>query len=81
MNDYRQCKIVNNGRSQVTWVPEKFAVVGKVLKLKDDYGDWENGWVVLEVNASQPGDYVLKTKNVWKKQRKASDLPQGTFKK
>lgn len=31
---------------RVAWVPEKFAVEGKTLKLKID-GNWDNGWVVI----------------------------------
>lgn len=45
---YRQCRMVKEGcLFQVSWLPEKFAVVGKVLKLRnDDTGEWDNGWVV-----------------------------------
>lgn len=48
---YKQCKLVKTekaeGRShvRVSWIPEKFAVVGKVLKLKEN-DVWIDGFVV-----------------------------------
>jgi len=35
---------------KVTHLPGKFAKVGKVLKLKDDQGDWDAGWKVVSVD-------------------------------
>jgi len=47
---YRQCRLerrVGTRRiEQVTHLPEEFAVVGRVLKLKDE-GKWTDGWRVL----------------------------------
>lgn len=45
---YRQCRLVKEGRLfQVSWLPEKFAVVGKILKLRnEDNNEWDNGWLV-----------------------------------
>ncbi len=31
---------------RVSWIPEKFAEVGKVLKIKNDDDEWVDGWVV-----------------------------------
>jgi hypothetical protein len=48
---YRQC-ILRRGHTVTTsWIPERFAEAGKVLKLKDDDGEWQNGWVVQSVHA------------------------------
>ena len=33
----------------MAWIPDKFAVVGKILKLKNDDKEWEDGWVVMSV--------------------------------
>lgn len=48
--NYKQCKLekkVENGTKHiVSYIPEQFAVVGKVLKLRDSDKVWENGWVV-----------------------------------
>jgi hypothetical protein len=45
---YQQCKLVHPGQNkhQTSWIPSQFAVVGKVLKLKNDDDEWEDGWVV-----------------------------------
>jgi hypothetical protein len=52
---YKQCILEKNKESgvstqtaavsrQIAWIPSKFAVVGKLVKLKD-----ENGWRVVSV--------------------------------
>jgi hypothetical protein len=46
---YRQCLLKKGTLVTTSWIPEKFAVLGKVLKLKDDDGSWDNGWVVEAV--------------------------------
>jgi hypothetical protein len=44
---YRQCRMTKNGSFQVSWIPEQFAVLGKVLKLRNDKDEeWDNGWVI-----------------------------------
>lgn len=42
--NYRQCLLQKGTKGKITWIPEKFAKKGKVIKLKD-----ENGWIVKEV--------------------------------
>ena len=32
----------------IVWIPEKFAIEGKILKIKIEE-NWENGWLVKEV--------------------------------
>jgi hypothetical protein len=53
---YRHCRLVKPVASGeqvlVSWIPEAFAQVGRVLKLKDA-GGWDDGWVVREVWASR----------------------------
>jgi hypothetical protein len=47
---YRQCRLVKQTQTgelqQVSWIPDWFAVVGNVLKLRADDKTWDNGWVV-----------------------------------
>ena len=57
MSKYKayQCKLqklVGKTTSEVvSWIPEKFAVVGKVVKIRDDKTDeWSDGWVVASVS-------------------------------
>lgn len=40
---------------QRSWIPEKYAVVGKVLRLRDEEG-WQDGWVVESVGAFRVAD-------------------------
>jgi len=51
--NYTQCKLRKGSLNQVTWIPSKFAKVGKVLRLKND-----DGWVVEEVWKTEPEKYV-----------------------
>ena len=55
--EYCQCdmerKIGDSVYSLVSYIPVKFARVGSVLKLRDDHGDWTDGWRVLR--AGPPG--------------------------
>lgn len=52
---YRQC-LMRRGhqRKQTSWIPEEFAKVGKVLRLKK-----QNGWEVLTVSDRRmSGEYL-----------------------
>jgi len=82
---YRQCtfgKTLSEGRStQTAWIPEKFAKLGDVLKFKNDDGTWDDGWVVELVGSRKTAKEVELDGSIWKKTRKHSDVPGGTFKK
>ena len=30
----------------VSYIPQKFAKADQVIKLRDDYGNWSDGWIV-----------------------------------
>ena len=53
---YRHCRLVKpvatGEQVLVSWIPEGFAQVGRVLKVKDA-GAWDDGWVVREVWSSR----------------------------
>lgn len=52
---YRQCRLVKpiptGEKVLVSWIPDQFAEVGRVLKLKSD-GKWEDGWVVRQAGSN-----------------------------
>jgi hypothetical protein len=55
---YRQCQLRKNGTDgsyseQTSYLPEPFCKKGKTLKLRDDAGSWENGWIVIEVSRNR----------------------------
>ena len=53
---YRQCRLVKRlrvGQSvQISYLPEEFAREGRVVKLRDEAGDWDDGWVISLVGRS-----------------------------
>jgi hypothetical protein len=77
--NYRQCVLKKQlsdeaYEQQVSWIPEPFCVTGKVLKLQNTDGTWENGWIVTEAGEPQPASYVEEHSRDWLKTRKASDI-------
>lgn len=59
---------------QVTYLPEKFAIVGKPLRLKEDDGTWTDGWVVKEVYQRKETAEVNIRSRDYTRQREASDI-------
>lgn len=51
--NFRQCKLQKDNRVLVSWIPDKFAKIGKLLRLKED-----DGWKVIEVYDSMSEDRV-----------------------
>ena len=61
---YKQCRMRKDNKNgsyseQVSYIPEPYCVLNKVLKLKDENGNWDNGWVVTQVNESRVEDSKL----------------------
>ena len=61
---YRQCRLVKripDGECvQMSWLPSEFAREGRILKLRDDEGNWDDGWVVRDVgNTATEADLTL----------------------
>jgi hypothetical protein len=66
---YCQCKLQKGDTITTTWIPEKYAIKGKYIKLLDD-----NGWQVIEAGIPIDGNYVFRHERDFTKQRKASDI-------
>lgn len=49
----KQCRLIkeyaNTQTVKVYWLPEKIAVVGKTVKIKINYADYDDGWKISEV--------------------------------
>ena len=43
--NFKQCRLQKGNVQQVSWIPEQFAVEGKVLRLFDEFG-----WKVISVS-------------------------------
>lgn len=76
--NYRQCKMrrkIAKGQEETTsWIPEPYCVVNKVLQLKNDMGEWTNGWVVISASDPKPAKWVEIHERDYKKNRKVSDI-------
>lgn len=74
---YRQCFLRKNVESgsltQVSWIPEPFCKVGKVLMLKE--GEiWEDGWMVISAGKPEIGKLIESRSRDYLKTRKNSDI-------
>lgn len=54
---YRQCRLVKRTATgelqQVSWIPDRYAVAGKVVKLREEDGTWDDGWVVRSAGTNR----------------------------
>ena len=71
---FKQCRLVNCEKVQTAWIPEQYAHVGRLVRLKDDDGRWDDHWLVCEVGMRQSGEYVLEHEQDYKTQADASDI-------
>lgn len=76
MKQHVQCLLRKASVAQVAWIPSALAVKGKLLKLKTDDGDWDDGWVVANAarRIPQPSDLVQKRAMDFKKMRRRTDI-------
>jgi hypothetical protein len=47
MDFYKQCMLEKNGCIHVAWIPEKHAVAGAYVRIKED-ANWIDGYLVKE---------------------------------
>ncbi len=71
-----QCRLVKGNAHRVSWIPSGFAVKGKVVKLKEGDGTWNDGWVVARAAraSAKPSDFILARSQDHKKMRKMTDI-------
>ena len=70
---YRQCWLARGSARQMAWLPEKFAVAGRFLRLTDS-GVSEDGWQVTGVGAQMTEEHVRERSQDYKHTRQASDI-------
>jgi hypothetical protein len=67
---YRQCQLQKGEVIDVAWIPVKFAVVGKFLRIKDD-----NCWEVKSVGSQAlEEDALLTLRDNHRSHRMATDV-------
>lgn len=69
MKYFVQAQMEKGQQRHTAWIPEKFAVVGKVLKIKGD-----DGWLVVSIHSRKSEEEVRERSQDYKHQRKASDI-------
>ena len=73
-----QCELRrDNGTVDVSWIPEKFAVVGRRVRLKNrKENTWEEGWTVVKAypEGRRPTLVVEEEERLYLKQREESDV-------
>ena len=76
MEDYKmlQCKLQRGRVFTTTWLPIKFAVKGKFLKLKEN-DIWTNGWqVVIVYKSAKLHSYIRERSQEYKHNRGITDI-------
>ena len=75
---YRQCvlrrHITGGVQEKVGYVPDRFAVVGDVLKLRDADGRWADGWAVAWAGPPEDAGHIEANERDHLRQRAASDV-------
>jgi hypothetical protein len=71
---YIQCSLQNKTRIDVRWIPEKLAKEGKMLEVKDENGNKENGWVVKKTYGKISEENLIFIRDLHKHHRKATDI-------
>ena len=46
---YQQCRLRRQNSEQVSFLPLRFAVAGRVVRLKQEDASWEDGWLIADV--------------------------------
>ena len=74
--NYMQCALQRKDSHHMAWIPEKFAVVGKFIKIKNDDDTWQDGWEVMGVadGTKKTAKEADAQSQLYKKTRKASDV-------
>ena len=70
---YVQCRLTRGSARQTAWIPEKFARVGRVVRLTEA-GVTEDGWQVAGVGTRLTEDYVRERSRDYLSTRRASDI-------
>jgi hypothetical protein len=59
---YRQCRLVKKIREgesiQTSYIPAEFAKEGRIVKLREGDGSWDDGWVIRIVGGSLTDDQL-----------------------
>lgn len=72
---YGQCLLCRNGDTYRTaWIPKRFAIPGKTLRIKLEDGEEQDGWVVCHVGRTQTLGIVRVLEDQHRRHRKTVDV-------
>jgi hypothetical protein len=57
--EYTQCRLLSDDTETVAWIPNEFAVKGKLLAIRQPDGTWKQGFVVKETYSTLPAEQVM----------------------
>ena len=70
---YVQCRLRRGGAQQTAWIPEKYAAVGRTVRLTE--GGWsQDGWQVTAAGTRLPEGYLRERGRDYLNTRRASDI-------
>lgn len=71
-----QCRLRNRNLETVSWIPEKIAILGKPVRLKEDDGKWSVWERIVNVyhNTRRPTADVMARRNDHKNMRRMTDI-------
>lgn len=68
-----QCRLTKDNRTEVAFIPSKYAVEGSYIRIKQNKV-WSDGWLVAQAYNSLP-DYLVKANSQeYKSHRKVTDI-------
>jgi hypothetical protein len=73
MKYFRQCELKNKNKIIISWIPERYAKTGKLLKLKNN-DVWEDGWLVNKIYNKKTEMSVIRDSELFKKMRTVTDV-------
>ena len=75
---YCQCSLrKKSGKVVITttsWIPQCYANKGEFLMLKNEAGEWVDGWEVMNVSPPMDAESVERNSRDYLRQRQASDV-------
>ena len=66
---HTQCTLKKGSTFQIAWIPNRHAVMGKYLKLRED-----NGWEVIRIGSTAPSSKVLIMRDIYRHHRSITDI-------
>lgn len=70
---YQQCRLRRQNSEQVCFLPQTFAVAGRVVRLKQPDDSWQDGWAVANVYGEPvPAELLPDAHNAVKVHRRAT---------